>query len=83
MKTCGNISFALNYDQNSCILVACDNTCRMELADEMYLLTFFFHTIPFVFATNLSHATKRILVAKTSKKIHVFFLMLPCQLFPI
>jgi hypothetical protein len=36
-----NTPFALNYDQNSGILVACDNTYTMESKDEMYLLIFF------------------------------------------
>jgi hypothetical protein len=39
--TRGSTSFALNCDQNSCILVACDNTYTMKSKDEMYLLTFF------------------------------------------
>jgi len=48
---------ALNYDQNSCILVTCDNTYTMESKDEMYLLIFFFIQYPLSFVTNLSHAT--------------------------
>jgi hypothetical protein len=40
MKTHGNTSFALNCDQNNCILVACDNMYTMESKDEIYLLTF-------------------------------------------
>ncbi len=39
--TCGNTSFAFNCDQNSCILIACDNMYTMESKDEMYLLIFF------------------------------------------
>jgi hypothetical protein len=31
----------LNCDQNSRILVACDNTYTMESKDEMYLLTLY------------------------------------------
>ncbi len=50
-------SFALNYDQNSCILVACDNTYTMESKDEIYLLTFSFIQYLLSFAINLSHAT--------------------------
>ncbi len=46
MKTHGNTSFAFNCDQNSCILVACDNTYTMESNDEMYLLTFSFIQYP-------------------------------------
>jgi len=38
--TRGSTWFAFNRDQNSCILVACDNTYTMESKDEMYLLTF-------------------------------------------
>ncbi len=53
MKTCGNTSFALNCNKNSCILVACDNTCTMESKDEMYLLTFSFIQYPLSF---VSHA---------------------------
>jgi len=45
-----------NCDQNSCILVACDNTYTMESKDEMYLLTFSFIQYPLWFATSLSHA---------------------------
>ncbi len=68
MKTRGSTSFVINCDQNSCILVTCDNTYTMQSKDEMYLLIFF-HTIPFViynqFITcDLSQATKRILIAK-------------------
>jgi hypothetical protein len=55
--TCGNTSFALNCDQNSCILIACDNTYTMESKDEMYLLIFSFIQYPLSFATNLSHVT--------------------------
>ncbi len=40
MKTHGNTSFALNCDQNNCILIACDNMYTMESKDEIYLLTF-------------------------------------------
>jgi hypothetical protein len=57
MKTRGSTSFALNCDQNSCILVTCDNTYTMESKDEMYLLIFFFIQYLLSFATNLSHTT--------------------------
>jgi hypothetical protein len=57
MKTHGSTSFALNCVENSCILIACDNTYTMESKDKMYLLTFSFIQYPLPFATNLSHAT--------------------------
>jgi hypothetical protein len=46
--TCGNTSFAFNCDQNSCILVACDNVYTMESMDEFVFVDFSFHPIPFV-----------------------------------
>jgi hypothetical protein len=46
--TDGSTSFALNCDQNSCTLVACDNMYRMESNDELVFVDFFFHPIPFV-----------------------------------
>jgi len=51
-------SFVLNYDQNSYILVTCDNTYTMGSKDEMYLLIFFFIQYPLSFAINLSHETR-------------------------
>jgi hypothetical protein len=42
----------LHCDQNSYILVACDNTYTMESKDEMYLLTFFFKQYSLSFATS-------------------------------
>ncbi len=44
-------------DQNSYILVACDNMYTMESKDEMYLLTFSFIQYSLSFVTSLSHAT--------------------------
>ncbi len=41
-------SFAFNCDQNSCILVACDNTYTMELMGDFVFVDLFFHLIPFV-----------------------------------
>ncbi len=38
----------LNCDQNSYIVVACDNTYTMELKDELVFVDFFFHPIPLV-----------------------------------
>jgi hypothetical protein len=56
-----------NNDQNSCILVACDNTYTMESKDEVVFVDFIVHPIPLLFVTNitcdLSKATKGILVA--------------------
>ncbi len=46
--TCGSTSFVINCDQNSCILVTCDNTYIMESKDEFVFVDFFFHSIPFV-----------------------------------
>jgi hypothetical protein len=46
--THGNASFALNNEQNSYILVACDNMHIMELKDELVFVDFFIHPIPFV-----------------------------------
>jgi hypothetical protein len=55
--THGSTWFAFNCDQNSCILVTCDNTYTMKSKDEMYLLTFSFIQYSLSFATSLSHAT--------------------------
>jgi hypothetical protein len=46
--TRANTSFALNNDQNSHILVACDNTYTMESKDELVLIDFFIDPIPLV-----------------------------------
>jgi len=46
--TCGNTSFTLNRDQNSRILIACDNTYTMESKDEFVFVDFFIHPIPLV-----------------------------------
>jgi hypothetical protein len=63
---CDNTSFVFNSDQNSYILVACDNMYTMESKDEFLFVDFFFHQHPLSFATNivcdLSKATKGILV---------------------
>jgi hypothetical protein len=68
--THGNTSFAPNSDQNSCILVACDNTHVMESKDEVVFVNFFIHPIPLLFATNitcdLSKVIKGILVANVA-----------------
>jgi hypothetical protein len=37
-----------NSDQNSCILVTCDNTYTMESKDELVFVDFFVHPIPLV-----------------------------------
>ncbi len=67
IMTCGNTWFASNSDQNSCILVACDNMYTMESKDEVVFVDFFIHSMPLSFATNitcdLSKVTKGILVA--------------------
>ncbi len=55
MGTYGNTSFALNYDQNSCILVTCDNTYIMESKDEFVFVDFFFIQYLLSFTINLSH----------------------------
>jgi hypothetical protein len=55
IKTRDNTSIALNYDQNSCILVACDNMYTMELKDEFVFVNFFFHPNFLSFVTKLSH----------------------------
>jgi hypothetical protein len=59
------ISF--NSDQNSCILVSCDNTYIMESKRELVFFYCFVHPIPLSFAINItcdsSKATKGILVA--------------------
>jgi hypothetical protein len=46
--TNGNTSFAPNSDENSCILVTCDNTYTMESKDELVFVDFFVHPIPLV-----------------------------------
>jgi hypothetical protein len=57
----------LNCDQNSCIVVTCDNTYTMGSKDGLVFVDFFFHSIPLSFATNvscnLSKASNEILVA--------------------
>ncbi len=62
-----NTSFAFNCDQNSYILIACDNTYTMELYDELIFVDFSFIQYPLSFATNiaydLSKVIKDILVA--------------------
>ncbi len=64
---CGSTSFAFNSEQNSCILIACDNMYTMESTYELIFVDFFFIQYPLSFATNiicdLSKASKRILVA--------------------
>jgi hypothetical protein len=47
-------SFALNSDQNSRILVACDNTYTMESKDELTFVDFFVYPIALSFATNIT-----------------------------
>ncbi len=37
-----------NCDQNSFIVVACDNMYTIESKDELVFVDFFFHPIPFV-----------------------------------
>ncbi len=37
-----------NCDQNSCIVVACDNTYTMKSKNEHVYVDFFFHLIPLV-----------------------------------
>jgi hypothetical protein len=68
--TRGNTSISLNSDQNSCILVTCDNMCIMESKDELVFVDFFVHLIPLLFASNitcnLSKATNGILVANVA-----------------
>jgi hypothetical protein len=44
----GSTSFAFNSDQNSHILVACENTNIMESKDELVFVDFFFHPISLV-----------------------------------
>ncbi len=44
----GSTSFAHIYDQNNCILVACDNTYIMKSKDELVFVSFFFPPIPLV-----------------------------------
>ncbi len=46
--TLGSTSFALNIDQNNCILIACDKTYIMESKDELVFVDFFFNPIPLV-----------------------------------
>jgi hypothetical protein len=62
----GNTSFAPNNDQNSCILIACDNTYTMESKDELVFVDFLFIQYPLSFVINitcdLSKATKGIIV---------------------
>jgi hypothetical protein len=53
--TRGNTSFAPNNDQNSCILIACDNTYTMESKDELIFVDFFVH--PSCCLQLISHVT--------------------------
>jgi hypothetical protein len=64
--THGRTSLPLNSDQNSLILITCDNMFTMESKDELVFVDFFFHLIPLSFVINitcdLSKAIKGILV---------------------
>ncbi len=68
--TCGNTSFALNSDQNSCILITCDNTYTMESKDEFAFVDIFVHPIPLSFGINITcnllKVIKGILVANVA-----------------
>jgi hypothetical protein len=44
----------LNSNQNSCIIIKCDNMCTMKSKDELIFVNIFFHPIPLVIATNVS-----------------------------
>ncbi len=60
----------LNCDQNSCIVVTCDNTYTMESKDELVFVDLFFHPIPLVICNNVScdfpNVINEILIVKTN-----------------
>jgi len=62
-----NTLFAFNCDQNSHILIICDNMYIMESKDDLVFVFFFPIQYPLSFATNITcdlfKATKGILVA--------------------
>jgi hypothetical protein len=46
IEACSNTSFAFKSDQNSCILITCDNTYIMESKDELVFVDFFVYLMP-------------------------------------